>query len=74
MSLRDRSRSVTILTLVLGGEKSPAPLKDAVATVASALPNARREYLRGQDDNVSASVVSPVIIEFLISPPLAGAN
>lgn len=49
-------------------------MKDAVATVASALPNARREYLRGQDHNVSASVVSPVIIEFLSSPPLAGAN
>ena len=40
--LRERSTSVTVPTLVIGGEKSPAPLKDAVATVAGALPNARR--------------------------------
>ena len=47
--LRERSTSVTVPTLVVGGEKSPASLKDAVATVAGALPNARRMYLPGQD-------------------------
>jgi pimeloyl-ACP methyl ester carboxylesterase len=72
--LRDRSRSVTIPTLILGGEKSPAPLKNAVATVANALPNAQREYLRGQDHNVSAPVVAPVITEFLSTPARAEAN
>ena len=72
--LRDRSRSVTIPTLVLGGERSPAPLKDAVASVASALPNARREYLRGQDHNVSAPAVAPVITEFFSTPPQASTN
>ena len=72
--LRDRSRSVTIPTLVLGGGKSPAPLKDAVASVASALPNARREYLRGQDHNVSASAVAPVITEFFSTSPRASTN
>jgi pimeloyl-ACP methyl ester carboxylesterase len=72
--LRDRSRSITIPTLVIGGEKSPARLKDAVATVAGALPNARSMYLRGQDHNVSAPVVAPVIIEFFSTSPQASAN
>jgi pimeloyl-ACP methyl ester carboxylesterase len=72
--LLDRSSSVTIPTLVLGGEKSPAPLKDAVATVAGALPNARHMYLRGQDHNVSAHAVAPVINEFFSAPPRASAN
>ena len=72
--LRERSRSVTVPTLVIGGEKSPAPLKDAVATVASALPNARRMYLRGQNHNFSAPAVAPVIIEFFSTLPRASAK
>ena len=72
--LRDRSTSVTVPTLVMGGEKSPAPLKGAVATVASALPNARLIYLRGQDHNLSAPVVAPVITEFFNTPPRVSAN
>jgi pimeloyl-ACP methyl ester carboxylesterase len=71
--LRERSASITVPTLVIGGEKSPAPLKDAVATVAGSLPNARRMYLPGQDHMVSAPVVAPVIIEFF-SGPQASAN
>jgi pimeloyl-ACP methyl ester carboxylesterase len=70
--LRDRSSSVTVPTLVVGGEKSPATLKDAVATVASALPNARRVYLPGQNHNLSASVVAPVVIEFFEHERLDG--
>jgi pimeloyl-ACP methyl ester carboxylesterase len=72
--LCDRSRSVTAPTLVLGGEKSPAPLKDAVATVAGALPNARRIYLRGQDHMFSAPAVAPVIIDFFSTVRRASAN
>ncbi len=72
--LRDPSTSATIPTLVMGGEKSPAPLKDAVATVAGALPNARRMYLPGQDHNFSAPAVAPVITEFFSTPPRANAN
>ena len=49
--LREGSTAVTIPTLVVGGEKSPAPLRDAVAKVARALPNARSVYLNGQDHN-----------------------
>jgi pimeloyl-ACP methyl ester carboxylesterase len=62
--LQDRSRLVTIPTLVVGGEKSPRPLQHAVATVASALPNARRLYLKGADHNISASAVAPIVAEF----------
>jgi pimeloyl-ACP methyl ester carboxylesterase len=72
--LRDRSRSVTVPTLVVGGEKSPAPLKVAVATVAGALPNARRMYLPGQDHNLSAPVVAPVITGFFSTLPQTSAN
>jgi pimeloyl-ACP methyl ester carboxylesterase len=72
--LRERSTSITVPTLVVGGEKSPASLKDAVATVAGALPNARRMYLPGQDHYVSAPVVAPVITEFFSNPTRASAN
>jgi pimeloyl-ACP methyl ester carboxylesterase len=72
--LRDRSRSVTVPTLVIGGEKSPAPLKDAVATVARALPDARRLYLHGQDHMFSAPAVAPAIIEFFGTTAGASAN
>jgi pimeloyl-ACP methyl ester carboxylesterase len=72
--LRDRSRLVTVPTLVVGGEKSPAPLKDAVAAVAGALPNARRMYLPGQDHNLSSSVVAPVITEFFSTLPQTSTN
>ena len=72
--LRDRSTSISIPTLVVGGEKSPAPLKNAVATVAGVLPNARRMYLRGQDHNFSAAAVAPFIVEFFSTPPGASSN
>jgi pimeloyl-ACP methyl ester carboxylesterase len=72
--LRDRGRLVAVPALVIGGENSPAPLKAAVATVASALPNARCTYLRGQDHNVSAPVVVPVITEFFSTLPRGITN
>ena len=59
-----RNGSVTVPTLVLGGAQSPASLKDAVAIVARALPNARALYLDGQDHNVSAPAVAPAITNF----------
>ena len=62
--LRERSTSVTVPVLVVGGEKSPVPLKVAVATVAHALPNARSVYLKGQDHNFSASALAPVVVGF----------
>lgn len=62
--LQERSKSVTVPVLVVGGEKSPSPLKDAVANVARSLPNARSVYLQGQDHNVSAPAVAPLVVDF----------
>jgi pimeloyl-ACP methyl ester carboxylesterase len=62
--LRERRASITIPTLVVGGENSPVPLKDAVAMVAGALPNGRRLYLDGQNHNLSARSLAPVLVEF----------
>jgi hypothetical protein len=46
-------------------------LKDAVAIVAGALPNARRMYLH---HNFSAAAVAPVITEFFSTPPRLNTN
>src|SRR5215470_18154905 len=37
--LNERSSSISVAALVIGGEKSPKELRDAVAAVAKALPN-----------------------------------
>jgi pimeloyl-ACP methyl ester carboxylesterase len=62
--LKDRKNLIPIPVLVLGGEKSPQPLRDAVSTVAAALPHARSLYLKGQAHSVSAAAVAPVLAEF----------
>jgi pimeloyl-ACP methyl ester carboxylesterase len=73
--LRERRASVTNPTLVVGGEKSPGPLKDAVAMVAGALPNGRHLYLDGQDHNLSARALAPVLVEFFSkSQPVRAAR
>lgn len=63
-----RNASLARPTLVVGGAESPAPLKEAVATVARALPDARALYLDKQNHNLSASAVAPVIVEFFTAP------
>lgn len=62
--LNERSALVSVPTLVIGGEKSPKELRDAVAVVAHALPDGRVRILAGQDHNLSAKVVAPVVAEF----------
>jgi pimeloyl-ACP methyl ester carboxylesterase len=69
--LGERSTSITVPVLVVGGEKSPAPLKDAVATVTRALPDARSVYLKGQDHYISAPALAPVVVEFFNAPHAA---
>jgi hypothetical protein len=67
-SIFQRLRSAVVVPmLVMGGDKSPATLKDAVATVAGKLPHARHVYLEGQDHNLSAPAVAPVIVDFFRS-------
>ena len=55
---------MVVPTLVMGGAKSPATLREAVAMVAGKLPHARQVYLEGQDHNLSAPAVAPVIVDF----------
>ena len=62
--LNERSALVSVPTLVIGGEKSPKELRDAVEVVAHALPDGRVRILAGQDHNLSARVVAPVVAEF----------
>jgi pimeloyl-ACP methyl ester carboxylesterase len=62
--LTDRRASIVAPTLVIGGEKSPERLRDAVSTVSRALPNAQARMLPGQDHQLRAHVVEPVLREF----------
>jgi pimeloyl-ACP methyl ester carboxylesterase len=62
--LNGRSSSITVPTLVIGGEKSPKELRDAVAAVVSALPNGHSRFLPGQDHKVSSRAVGPVLLEY----------
>ena len=62
--LNARSSSISVPTLVIGGEKSPEALRNAVDAVAAALPNARSRFLAGQDHNVSSRAVVPVLFEY----------
>lgn len=59
-----RVASVAVPTLVMGGGKSPAGLRHAVDSVASAVPNAQRRMLQGQTHNVAVKVLAPVVEEF----------
>jgi pimeloyl-ACP methyl ester carboxylesterase len=60
----ERIASVTAPTLVIGGEKSDARLRNAVRAVADTLPNGRQRMLEGQNHNVSMEVLAPVLEEF----------
>ena len=62
--LNERSPLISVPTLVIGGEKSPKELHDAVAAVADALPNGRSRFLSGQDHNVSGRALAPVLFEY----------
>ena len=42
-----RSSAIPVPTLVIGGEKSPKELQNAVKDVAAALPNAHSRFLSG---------------------------
>jgi len=60
----DRAASVPVPTIVIGGEKSPIELRSAVSDLADAIPNAKRQMLKGQTHNVSVKVLAPVLVEF----------
>jgi hypothetical protein len=59
---------VPVPTLALTGAKSPAALQGGTRTVADTVPGAKHRILPGQSHNVAASVLAPVIREFLAPP------
>lgn len=58
---------ITAKTLVLDGDQSPAFMREAAADLAGAIPNAKAATLEGQDHNVQAAALNPVLSEFLAS-------
>jgi pimeloyl-ACP methyl ester carboxylesterase len=62
--LNERSSSISVPALVIGGEKSPKELRDAVAAVANALPNGHSRFLSGQDHNVSSRALAPALFTY----------
>ena len=62
--LNERRASISVPTLVIGGEESPKALRDAVMAVANAIPNGKSRFLSGQDHNISGPVLVPVLFEF----------
>lgn len=62
--LHERSSAISVPTLVVGGEKSPKELQNAVKAVAAALPNVHSQFLAGQDHNISSQALAPVLVNF----------
>lgn len=60
----ERLASFAVPTLVLGGEKSPAALREAARAAADAVPDATFRVLEGQGHNVSTKALAPVLAEF----------
>jgi pimeloyl-ACP methyl ester carboxylesterase len=64
---------VTCPTLVAYGAKTVAGLKHASRSLAAVLPNATLRELPGQNHNVSASAIVPVLAEFVLGPAAVAA-
>jgi pimeloyl-ACP methyl ester carboxylesterase len=61
----DIVRGIGIPTLVIAGGASPDFFRDAAARIAQLLPNGKHAVLEGQDHGAPASVVAPVVADFL---------
>lgn len=55
---------VTIPTLVVGGEKSPIQLRNAVQALNKVIPGSQLKMLKGEDHNVSAKAIVPVMVDY----------
>ena len=60
----EKISSITIPTLIAGGGKSPATLRNPVELIAKLLPNGTLKVLEGQTHNVSADVLVPILVEY----------
>jgi pimeloyl-ACP methyl ester carboxylesterase len=61
---KDRWNAVTVPTLVIGGGRSPAWMRNAMTSLAGVLPNARHRTLDGQTHLVKPAALAPVLVEF----------
>jgi len=61
---RGKWDSVTIPTLVMDGEASPAWMRNAVQALVNVLPRAQRRTLEGQTHVVSPESLAPVLRAF----------
>jgi pimeloyl-ACP methyl ester carboxylesterase len=61
----DRLGRIVVPTLVISGGSSPEDMRAAADSVATAIPNAQRLVLEGQDHAVANEVVAPVLVSFL---------
>jgi pimeloyl-ACP methyl ester carboxylesterase len=59
-----RLASIHVSVLALDGGASPAWAATAASAIVSAVPGATRRTLEGQNHNVAASALAPVLIEF----------
>ena len=62
----ERVASVETPTLVIDGAASPAWMRTSTRTVAGLLPAGRHLTLEGQDHNVSAEALAPVLETFFV--------
>jgi pimeloyl-ACP methyl ester carboxylesterase len=62
--------SVTTPTLVIAGGASPTWMRDTAQAVADTLPDGRHRTLEGQEHNVAADAIAPVLEEFFTAPAL----
>lgn len=58
---------VKVPTYIMGGEKSALPLRNAVQKLSEAIPGSHLVILKGQNHNVSAKALVPVMVEQLNS-------
>jgi pimeloyl-ACP methyl ester carboxylesterase len=67
----ERWTGVTIATMVVVGEKSPAWLQNSTQALAHVLPNARLSVAAGQTHRVKPKLLAPQLTEFLTTAPHA---
>lgn len=60
----ETAAAITVPVLALAGGASPAWMRQAAQSVASAAPDARYDALEGQTHDVAAEAIAPVLIEF----------
>lgn len=64
--LKTKLASITAPTLALSGGKSPRWLTHAAEVVGKAVRNGKSGVVPGQDHNVAAKAVAPVLVEFFV--------